>query len=475
VTPNLFYVAALAAPLLFASSMFGQQASPPSKQDSESRHLARPSAVAGMPKLSEEAKSWVEQRDNWPVAFDGRRTLEIWDEDGKVELLDNDLAALRLLPKVNSLGVNSYFSDAGLHNLRGLKNLEYLRLYSDIPFTDAAATDFATISNLRALGIWQYSVDYYRTYRPDYKLKYFDDDGLLALRTLKRLQSLTLYNVAITASGLRALKDFSELRELRISSTELTWTALAKLPRMPKLDTLEFSAKSIVAKTHDPADNQTSQSAAMSSPTPKNRIAQLATRYKLSPTAIRWLTHHTDWLPNIDEKHYIVMTKSDKLSDGDLGALCAMPDVNRIWIKQPFTEKGLANLHGLSSIEYLSIGPECRVTDHTLAEIATMANLRELEIIQQPPIPNDGKSCIDDAGLAALSRLPKLRVLKMQHVNLTNVGLHNLKTFPELQELRLSGPKLTWNCLANFPLPRFLETLEISCPPIEQDSSTSRK
>lgn len=390
---------------------------------------------------------------------DGKRTLDVWDEDGKIEFKDSDLAALRLLPKVNSLCIATNFSESGFAELRGLQNIEYIDIGTDVLVTDKVAADFATMSNLRGLTIWQ-SDDH-----SGGDEKYLDDAGLAALRPLKRLRSLTLYNVPITANGMQVLKDFPELREFRLASTKLTWSELSRIPRIPKLETLEFGAEAIVPDTDNSDDEQSAPVTLASSSRAKKAEASLLEHGNLSPTAISWLKHHTEWPPNIDEKHYIVISKDDKLSDGDLASLRAMPDVNRIWIKHAFSENGLAKLHGLASIEYLSIGPEARVTDRVVSDIASLENLRELEIDRQLPIPGDCKDCIDDRALAALSRLPKLRVLKIGGTTITNRGLAKLKDFPKLQELRLASSKLTWDCLANFPLPRSLITLDLSCPP----------
>lgn len=446
----------LAAAIVIVASIAAGEQPPAPKSDAGGERTAATKAAI-LAKLSDEAKSWVAQGDDWPADSEGKRTLDVWDEDGKIEIKEGDLAALRLLPKVNSLCIATNFSESGFAELRGLRNIEYIDIGTDVLVTDKVAADFATMSNLRTLSVWQ------STYHPDEKLTYFDDEGLSALRKLKRLKSLTLYNVAITASGMQVLKDFPELREFRVGSTKLTWSDLARIPRMSKLDTLEFGAGPLVPDNSD--IEQSRSTVPTQSPREKKVEAALLKDGNLSPTAVGWLKHHTEWPVGPDLTRWLVISPTDKVADGDLAALSAMADVTQLWIKHAFTDAGLANLRGLGSVVYLSIGPDVHLTDRALTDIATMENLRELEIIQTPRGPNESRNCIDDAGLATLSRLPKLRVLKMRGVSITNAGLSKLKDFPKLRELRMSSSKLTWDCLANFPLPRSLITLELSCPP----------
>lgn len=406
--------------------------------------------------LSPDAQDWIKHQDDWPTEPDGKRELSII-EDGYE--WDGDLAALHKMPRVNSLRIARGFSENGFENLRGLSNIQSLVFEQEAGVSNRVLSDVATMPNLRELEIDEGGL-------PGYEDRYVDDKGLVTLSRIPRLTELSLYGPSITEGGLSTLKRFPKLRVFRISSPKLNWDTLSRFPKLEKLEVLEFGANPREGENDfDEMDCEPPVPKGSRVPRSQHQVSPTDRAEPLSAKARSWIAEYKKWPVDADGKWLLEIKESDKLSDSDLAALWQMPEVNRVRIYHEFSAAGATRLRGLKSVEYLTLGPNVEVTDDVLRAVAQMTNLVELQVVQNVAPGGDARR-IDDAGLAALSKLPKLKALTIRGAKITEASLTQLTDFPELRLLRLGKTKLTWQCLERFPKLPHLQMFELSCAPL---------
>jgi len=120
-------------------------------------------------------------------------------------------------------------------------------------------------------------------------------------------------------------------------------------------------------------------------------------------------------------------------------------------VGEPITDEDLRHLTRLKKLRVLKI-PRANVSSEGLAHLAEIASLEKLVL--------RGTS-IGDAELRVLARLPRLASLDICSTAVTDQGLHVLKDFPSLRRLHLIAPNITPDGLAELTaLPR-LEMLEL--------------
>src|SRR5215471_14025304 len=96
-------------------------------------------------------------------------------------------------------------TDAGLKELKGLKNLQELDLWGT-KVTDAGLKELKEFTSLQRLRLGSKVTD----------------AGLKELKGLKSLQTLNLWDTSVTDAGLKELKGLKSLQELDLSSTKVT-------------------------------------------------------------------------------------------------------------------------------------------------------------------------------------------------------------------------------------------------------------
>lgn len=404
--------------------------------------------------LSPEAQGWIKSQKDWPADPDGKRTLAILIDGDE---WDGDLAALRKMPSVNRLWLERSFSEAGLENLRGLKTIQSVVFEWEAHVTGRELQIVATMPNLRELEINEGSESGDST-------GCVGDEALATLSHLPNLISLKLAGSPISEDGLQILRRFPKLRVLRIDSPKLTWDSLSKFPRLEKLEVLEFNANPRQGEGHMDSWDEDMELPPKLPGTGAIRDSA-AKRAALSIKARSWIADYKTWPAYCDGKHLLEIKKIDEVSDADLAALEFMPGVNRVWIYHKFSHAGLSRLCGLKTVQSLMFGLDVPVDDDVLKAIARIPSLRSLEVVRNStkngPVP-----AIDDAGFIALSELPELQALTLRTTNVSESILAHLKDFPELRELRIGSPRLSWDCLSRFPKLAKLQTLELSCAPV---------
>jgi WD40 repeat protein len=102
------------------------------------------------------------------------------------------------------------------------------------------------------------------------------------------------------------------------------------------------------------------------------------------------------------------------------------------------SDKGLAQLKGLSKLRYLALGPG--ISDKGLAHLAALTELRELRL--------DSASDVTDDGLQYLAKLTKLESLTLQYTEVAGAGFTHLYGLKKLKELNLEGTPVTQEAVA---------------------------
>ena len=123
----------------------------------------------------------------------------------------------------------SEVSDAELHDLEGLTQLEELRL-GDTAVSDAGLEHLNGMTRLQSLGLNGTKVS---------------DVGLEHLKGLTRLRRLNLDGTNVTDAGLRHVKGLTQLRCLYLNRTQVSDVGLEHLKGLPQLQELFLSGTKV--------------------------------------------------------------------------------------------------------------------------------------------------------------------------------------------------------------------------------------
>jgi hypothetical protein len=170
------------------------------------------------------------------------------------EITDDDIAALRSLPKLRRVSVcgsnttnatirqmsrlsmlreasiyNGKIADGGLRPLASLKNLEKLSI--SLPPDTGSDAGIASLGELTALRELRLHV------------KAIDDEELSFLLKLTKLRSLDLYAGGVTDAGLSHLRELVVLEHLELRCPQITGRGLSNLAHLKSLKSLALGGK----------------------------------------------------------------------------------------------------------------------------------------------------------------------------------------------------------------------------------------
>jgi serine/threonine protein kinase/Leucine-rich repeat (LRR) protein len=164
--------------------------------------------VAGAP--DRKAAEWVLSLGGTVIINDG--------QDREIKTVENLPAGAWTLRALNLEGKPGV-TDAGLKELAGLKQLQWLNLVGTL-VTDAGLKELAGLKQLQWLSLVRSRVT---------------DAGLKELAGLKQLRGLNLVDTEVTDAGLKQLAALIDLTEVRLSSTKVTAAGVAALQKaLPK-------------------------------------------------------------------------------------------------------------------------------------------------------------------------------------------------------------------------------------------------
>jgi uncharacterized protein (TIGR02996 family) len=216
------------------------------------------------------------------------------------------------------------------------------------------------------------------------------DAGLEQVATLKRLQSLCLFDCQrVTNAALEALSALDGLRSLQLGDCRrLTDRGLKILASLGQLRELLLSH----------SDQFTDKA-----------MKHLAGLQHLQKFNLSW---------------------NDRISDAGLEILAGLGALQDLELASTgITDAGMGHLAGLTNLRRLDLG-NTRMTDAGVAALANLKCLEELSL-------SDTK--VTDAGLQHLAGLPRLRALDLFRTRLTGAAVRILSGMSELRELNLFG------------------------------------
>ncbi len=138
------------------------------------------------------------------------------------------------------LSNDSEVTDAGLNELKELKNLTELSLFNT-NVTDAGLKELKDLKNLVRLDLGSTSIIGIEVNGAPLKHSRVTGAGLTELKDLKKLSELSLFNTKVTDAGLKEIKELKNLTELNLGATYVTDVGMKDLKELRSLTTLDLS------------------------------------------------------------------------------------------------------------------------------------------------------------------------------------------------------------------------------------------
>lgn len=297
-------------------------------------------------------------------------------------------------------------TDDGLVHLRGLSQLESLSLAAS-RIGDDGMRHIGELPQLRSLNLDRTNVT---------------DVGLKSLQSLRRLEVLSLVETMVTSSGMQSLESLKTLRGLNVSFTNVSDAGLQHIGRLTKLEYLDLSPGGELRHAID-------DEALLH----LDELRELRV-LKLSGTRVKG-------------KGFAAVQNMSKLK-------C----LNLSWT--PVTDDGLKYVSGLSELEVLIIHKGEHVTD---AGLKYLSGLNRLDVLAL------AGTAVTGSGIVHLKELPHLAVLNLSETPLTSGPLVHLIPVKSLKLLDLHGTTITDDAIEHLQHMDQLELLIISDTRITQE------
>ncbi len=404
-------------------------------------------ALAGLPELRSLALKRAEAIPQAAVDALARgkslRSLAIHASD----LRDADLKAIAGLPHLTSLALSDCreLTGPGLAVLAKLSRLEELSL--DEPSLDAASLrPLVGLKKLRSLRLRFVPGE---AEGPEVLTRFpaltelsvgggLDGDGLAKLKGMKRLRRLGLDGCDLRDAGLAHLSGLTGLEELDVSRTQATDAGLAHLKALTNLKRLNLSGNELT-------------DAGLAHLSALTRLTSLEVNdlEKLTGTGLA----HLRGAKGLTELHL----SSTGATDAGLAGLSDLTQLRSLNLPDRITDAGLLRLAKLTALRSINLAALKHVKGPGLAGLNNATALKELDLsgLAVADAGLDGikgwmhlevlalPKGITDAGLARLSALKRLTVLRAEDAGIADAGLARLKGLTSLEELDLKGTKIT--------------------------------
>ena len=366
---------------------------------------------------------------------------------GVVHLVGMKLAVLRIPQQAKTdLGLKHYLAaieppnaldlprwqitDAGLVYIKRLTNLETLSLRKT-KVTDAGLVHLKSLINLTRLNLWESEVT---------------DVGLVHLKGLTELRGLGLRNTQITDAGLVHLKGLTNLQTLDLSHTQVTDAGLVHLAGL--------NLKSLVIPKQARTDIGLKHFLAAMTPSPELdlgnwQITDAGLEHLKEWTNMQGLGLRSTQITDAGIAHLKELTRLERLDLHDTQITFSAVAELRNALPNCKVENAVKNVRfnsdaNLSKLALLPPQRQLRlygdkITDTGLAHLQGQTELQTLELT------NTG---VTDAGLVYLQNLTHLRDLSFLNwsgeiVKITDAGLAHLKGMTDLQSLYLARTQIT--------------------------------
>jgi Leucine-rich repeat (LRR) protein len=228
------------------------------------------------------------------------------------------------------------------------------------------------------------------------------DQFVIALLSLKHVESLDLYSSSVTDRALVHLRGHTGLTVLSLNSClDITDDGLRHLSGLTNLVDLELAGCSITDRV----------------------LSRLSSLSQLDTLDLSGCPITSNGLTHLRGLTNLRILKIGKHNVFDGGGRC----------EANITDDGLSCLSGLTNLKELNLR-ECALTDVGLPYLSLLIRLEELDLAE---------CSLTDRGLAHLAKLTKLKRLFLSGCPLTDKGLANLLNHPELQVLHLGSKDIT--------------------------------
>ena len=315
------------------------------------------------------------------------------------------------------------FTEYSLKYLRDIRSLRKLRIWRQLPITDAGMPHLGNLTQLEGLNLYGHPIT---------------NAGLAHLKSLNSLKELDLRKTKISSGALIHLKEIKSLEYLKLPSS-VTDADMAYLGELDKLKCLHVgigggritdAGLSHVAKLH--RLEELSISGKDITDAGMSHIAKL--------TNLRFLNLWTDQVTNAGLAKLTTLKSLKKLSiyqssltTSGLAHLNELPNLTELIVRNIKQDSKPLNISGLVSLKSLRLGFERDLgpRDEDLACLGKLTRLKVLGIS-----PHKG---ITDKGLQHLAGLTNIWMLSVGSDKVTDDGLAYLANMKGLTNITLSG------------------------------------
>lgn len=306
-------------------------------------------------------------------------------------------------------------------------------LHAEGQMTDAVLADVASVENITALDLGGSQT--------------LTDDGLRHLARLPRLTHLDVSNTAITDRGLEVLRDLPALETINLGATRITDDGAALLALCHELEHVNL----MWTRTGD---------GALRALAGKRKLRHLLSGALVTDAGIPLL-------------HELPVFKSWHRGEAKIALLSYDSEPNRLLLRGSFTDRGMEQMRGLDGVFGLNLDDSnLAITAAAMAPLVSLPNLGWLGVdarddwmpaiaemprlrflgAQDTSAGDDGFVALSKSrsieyiwgrrchnlrrrGFMALAGMPALRGLSVSCLNVDDVGVSALPTFPALREL----------------------------------------
>jgi Leucine-rich repeat (LRR) protein len=380
------------------------------------------------------------------------------------------MAALKDLPALEYLDLDTEVTDAGLKHVGQLPNLRWLRIRTGKIYGPGLA-ELANLPRLERLCIWGTSP--------------ISDRHIKCIEGLTQLKSLTLWGICdrLTDTSLASIGKLKNLEELHFIRTgpRFTSAGLAHLRQLKHLRKLDLGlrindARYLMALPQlefvKPVDLTVENMKALSGLRNLKSLGVFLPSLPNGSTDDPLAASYLGALSSLEELSFCGSTLGRYVSDEEVACLESLGRLKKLLVggSNHLTDRCLASISKLDQLESLdfSVFGGSGVSKNGLKQLSGLTNLHTLDVKVHPVVtgPADGVTLdfsaltnlntltlsglsLQDADLESLAGLHHLEWLVLDGA-FTEEGLLHLRNLPELKRLSISGISCTTgNSLGN--------------------------
>lgn len=361
---------------------------------------------------------------------------------GTTKVTSAGLQHISKLTSLEELYLGQGIGDTGLAHLRGLTHLIYLCLYGP-GFTDAGMVHVKAIPSLRIFSIHE---AYSRVGNaglaqiselPNLEIlcvggmRGITDAGIAYLTRMRSLKKLDIGSSQVSDKGLGYLKQIKTLEHLELPQDQynISDAGLAHLGELSNLKVLQVSRLHYGGRDRNKIYYTDAGLA---------QLAKLKALEELHIGSIGITDAGMDHVAKLTNLKMLHMFGCDNVTDKGVAKLTTLKSLKDLDISHSkLTFAGLASLNSMTSLIRLDVGELER--NGAVLNLSGLVNLEDLSLGFGPYSPD----AFNDADLACLANLKKLRWLQIGPRNFTDQGMLYLAGLTNIDRLGLGGAGLT--------------------------------